>query len=83
MTALTALAADWTVVKAIANFRIWNRRTRQYRRGCNGAVRVYRDEAPARRRADMLNGKSEVGSRKAELGNGETDAEFLASAVHI
>lgn len=53
-------ADDWQVVRyGASSFRVVRQPGphSQYHRGSDGAVRVYRDEQAARRRAEILNGK--------------------------
>ena len=57
MTTMTTMTADWIVVRAISNYRVWNTETHQYHHGSDKAVRVYRDSQAAQRRADILNGR--------------------------
>jgi hypothetical protein len=59
----------WAPLRIAGNWRVVRNAgpKAEYHRGDNGAVRVYRDEAPAQRRADILNGKAEGGSMKAEV----------------
>jgi len=59
----TAITDEWAVVRHVSNRRVVRNAgpKAEYHRGDNGAVRVYRDEAPARRRADILNGHPATG----------------------
>lgn len=71
---MTATAAgNWVVIRcpswAGPNYRVFNTVTHDYHRGTNEAVRVYRDYAPAQRRADALNGGSTPTSPRTPFNN--------------
>ncbi len=57
----TTTTGSWIVVRAAANWRVYNTATGQYHRGTDGAVRVYRDADPAEKRAAKLNKREEQG----------------------